>query len=251
MNIIEQLQLLVKTGSHAEQTISRYILATLSGAEKLTSTAISKKTQTSQPSIVRFAQSLGYTGFTSFKYDLIKCLRSEPEALLPAQATKNNVILGEFINNNNPAALNTFFEIINSSRNLYFCHPRELSSLLSNIIQDYSDIGKVCIPVEYQNAHSLLTNTLTDCDSVILLPGLKDEPDNQLITLIREHEAASLAVACHQSGATLADVTLYTPQSSVSPLSFAALKMSLHTLFFHALQYCYLNMNNEKAPHKR
>ena len=71
MNIIEQLQLLVKTGSHAEQTISRYILATLSGAEKLTSTAISKKTQTSQPSIVRFAQSLGYTGFTSFKYDLI------------------------------------------------------------------------------------------------------------------------------------------------------------------------------------
>ncbi|HAU5595046.1 TPA: MurR/RpiR family transcriptional regulator [Citrobacter amalonaticus] len=251
MNIIEQLQLLVKTGTHAEQTISRYILATLSGAEKLTSTAISKKTQTSQPSIVRFAQSLGYTGFTSFKYDLIKCLRSAPEALLPAQATKNNVILGEFTNNNNPAALNTFFEIINSSRNLYFCHPRELSSLLSNIIQDYSDIGKVCIPVEYQNAHSLLTNTLTDCDSVILLPGLKDEPDNQLITLIREHEAASLAVACHQSGATLADVTLYTPQSSVSPLSFAALKMSLHTLFFHALQYCYLNMNNEKAPHKQ
>ena len=86
---------------------------------------------------------------------------------------------------------------------------------------------------------------------MILLPGLKDEPDNQLITLIREHEAASLAVASHQSGATLADVTLYTPQSSVSPLSFAALKMSLHTLFFHALQYCYLNMNNEKAPHKR
>ena len=105
MNIIEQLQLLVKTGSHTEQTISRYILATLSGAEKLTSTAISKKTQTSQPSIVRFAQALGYTGFTSFKYDLIKCLRSEPAVLLPAQATKNNVILSEFINNNNPAAV--------------------------------------------------------------------------------------------------------------------------------------------------
>ena len=32
MNIIEQLQLLVKTGTHAEQTISRYILATLSRA---------------------------------------------------------------------------------------------------------------------------------------------------------------------------------------------------------------------------
>ena len=88
MNIIEQLQLLVKTGSHTEQTISRYILATLSGAEKLTSTAISKKTHTSQPSIVRFAQALGYTGFTSFKYDLIKCLRSEPAALLPAQAAR-------------------------------------------------------------------------------------------------------------------------------------------------------------------
>lgn len=251
MNVIEQLQLLVKTGSHTEQTISSYILATLSIAEKLTSTAISKKTHTSQPSIVRFAQSLGYTGFTSFKYELIKCLRSEPESLLPAQATKNNFILSEFINNNNPAALNTFFEIISSSRHLYFCHPRELNSLLSNIIQDYTDIGKVCIPVEYQNADSLLANSLTDCDSVILLPGFKDEPGNKLITLIREHEAASLAVACHQIGTSLADVTLYTPQSSVSPLNFAALKMSLHTLFFHALQYCYLNMNDEKASHKR
>ena len=250
MNIIEQLQLLVKTGSHTEQTISSYILATLSGAEKLTSTAISKKTNTSQPSIVRFAQALGYTGFTSFKYDLIKCLRSEQEILLPAQSTKNSFIFGEFISNNNPAALNTFFEIIKSSRNLYFCHPRELSSLINNIIQDYSDIGKVCIPVEYQNAQTLLANCLTDCDSVILLPGFKDEPDNQLITLIREHEAASLAVACHQSGTSLADVTLYTPQSSVSHLSFAALKMSLHTLFFHALQYCYLNMNKEKTSHK-
>lgn len=248
MNIIEQLQLLVKTGSHTEKTISRYILATLSATEKMTSTEISKKTHISQPSIVRFAQSLGYTGFTSFKYELIKCLRSEPDALLPAQATKNNVILGEFINNNNPVSLNTFFEIISSSRNLYFCHPRELSFLLSNIIQDYSDIGKVCIPVEYQNAELLLANSLTDCDSVILLSGLKDEPDNQLITLIREHEAVSLAVACHKSGTSLADVTLYTPQSSAGPLSFAALKMSLHTLFFHVLQYCYLNMNNKNVP---
>ena len=97
MNIIEQLQLLVKTGTHAEQTISRYILATLSGAEKLTSTAISKKTQTSQPSIVRFAQSLGYTGFTSFKYDLIKCLRSEPEALLPARQRKTMLFLASLL----------------------------------------------------------------------------------------------------------------------------------------------------------
>lgn len=251
MNIIEQLQSLVETGSHAEKTISRYILATLSTAEKLTSTAISRNTHISQPSIVRFAQSLGYTGFTPFKYDLIKCLRSQSEVLFPTQVTKSNFILGEFINNNNPAALNTFFEIIKSSRNLYFCHPRKLNSFLNNIIQDYGDIGKICIPVEYQNAHSLLANNLTDCDSVILLPGIKDEPDNQLITLIREHEAASLAVTDHQSGATLADVTLYTPQLSASPLSFAALKMSLHTLFFHALQYCYLNINNEKTSHKR
>lgn len=251
MNIIEQLQLLVKTGSSTEKSISGYILATLSGAEKLTSTAISKKTNTSQPSIVRFAQALGYTGFTSFKYDLIKCIRNQPETLLPAHPSENNVILSEFINNNNPAAINTFFEIIKSSRNIYFCHPRELSPLLNNIIQDYSDIGKVCIPVEYQNAQALLSNCLTDFDSVILLPGLKDGQDHKLISLIREHEAASLAVSSHQSEISLADVTLYTPPSSVSHLSFAALKISLHTLFFHALQYCYLNLNKEKTSHTR
>ena len=251
MNIIERLQLLEKTGSHAEQTISRYILTTLSTAEKLTSTAVSKKTNTSQPSIVRFAQALGYTGFTSFKYDLIKCLRNESEKHLPTQIKESNYFFSGFIDNNNPAAINTFFEIVNSSRHLYFCHSREMSSLLSNIIQDYNDIGKICISVEYPNARALLADCLTDSDSVILLPGKTDVLDNNLITLIREHESASLAITCHQRVASLADVTLYTPQSSITQLNFATLKMSLHTLFFHALQYCCLNMNDKKTSHER
>lgn len=56
----------------SEKKVADYILEYTKEYQKLSMLIIEKEAKVSQPTIMRFVKALGYTGFTEFKYDLIK-----------------------------------------------------------------------------------------------------------------------------------------------------------------------------------
>lgn len=57
-----------------EQTIAEYILANTSSMENISIQELAKRTFTSNASIIRFAQKMGFRGFKEFKIQLLKSI---------------------------------------------------------------------------------------------------------------------------------------------------------------------------------
>ncbi|QKJ86064.1 RpiR family transcriptional regulator [Paramixta manurensis] len=242
MNVIEKLEIMKQTGSGAEKTLSAFIMNNLFKIDKLTSINIAKVTQISQPTVVRFSKNLGYSGFAQFKYDLManaKSIGKQPREKFEIDFSND---INSVIKLNSQSTLAGFFEVVKSSKKIYLCYPRELTNLVMSIIQDFNDIGYLCMPVEYNAAKSIVETALTDSDTFILLPSLKEKvPDEiELLSTIKDAEAASFKVTLDKNENSIADGLLYASTLHSGDMAFIALKMSLQTLFYYTCQYCFL-----------
>ncbi len=236
MSIIAELESRSLKGEGIEKRISQYLLRNLQRMEVVTSTEVSKMIHTSQPTIVRFAQGLGYSGFTSFKFDLLKDI--------------NNVVnksglasdIGEEYSSLVPCidkkTLTAFVEIISASNHVFICYPPELYNLTESIKDDFHSVGKLCIPLHYSNALLTLQAQLSGQDSVIFLPARSGDNVKSLASYIQSSEALLLELGVFRGGNSLPDLFVEIPRRYDESVNSPQMKNIISNIFFATIKYC-------------
>ncbi len=83
MNILESIQQHESSLSKSEKKVSQYILNNPGAVETHTITKIANESETSTAAIQRFCQSLGYTGYKDFRFDMVNQLQKMHEKKTP------------------------------------------------------------------------------------------------------------------------------------------------------------------------
>lgn len=74
MNAIDRMQNIYSGLAKSEKKICEYILANPQMVERATVSLISERAGSSKSAVLRFCQSLGYSGYSEFRFDLIRTL---------------------------------------------------------------------------------------------------------------------------------------------------------------------------------
>lgn len=207
MSVIKLLKEHQDTDSRAH--IAQYIIEHLEELDLFTSTFLSKQCHVSQPTIVRFAKSLGFDGFSQFKYALCNELQQRTMQQEFISARPFLVKTSQMIIENSESDITSFLNVVKSCSGIVLCCPSILTNFSNSLAEDLNSVGKPTICISLEQALLGLKRFLTSQD-VFLYISKDVDVDKELLLFdsVRACDSVALKITNRNHKYKTADCTI-------------------------------------------